>query len=119
MQTKFFVTPRNMGKWFPLVNKLRAMNHRVYTTAKPADISVVLSGKFENPLALSGIRILVFIRGEWQPKNSFATIWQKILQEYYDDMIDLTSTDSNEAIEKIEACLAKWNGKTDQSRTED
>jgi hypothetical protein len=93
-----------------MLDSLRGRGYKICYEAEEADISVVLSGKFENPLALSGKRILVFARGQWFPQHGFQQIWHRLLAEYYDDMVDVAQTSRKEAIKKIEDCIAKYNG---------
>jgi len=76
----------------------------VCTKPEPADVSIVLSGARTNSLCLTGKKILVYSIYEWmrgvQPPNGF-NLFKPILDEYYDDFIDLTGVEMKDAADKI------------------
>jgi hypothetical protein len=89
-------------RWWPVISELVDRGHKVYCEAEPADVSIVMSGQFENPLSFSGKRVLAFAPGEWLPEYWGWRFWGRILEHYYDDHIDLTGTKTiAAAVDKI------------------
>lgn len=101
---KIFKTQRgdSIPKWLPLIEALEKRGHRTYKEAEPCDVSIALSGQFENPLALHGKRVLAYVPQEWKPEYYGWRFFARILEHYYHDFIDLTGTDIYEAANRIE-----------------
>lgn len=101
---KIFKVPRSdsMRAWEPIIKELKARGYQVYHDVEPADVSIVLSGKLENPLCFSGKRVLAFTPGEWQPEYYGWRFYARILENYYDDFINLGQTTVKGAADKIE-----------------
>lgn len=89
------------------MNHLRSRGHDCSFSPKDADLSVVLSGKFENPLCVKGKRVLVFNVNDWPPPPYGWYIYGPIIKEYYHDTLDVTGTTLNQAMEKIERYILK------------
>lgn len=83
------------------------VNHRL----PEADVFVVLSGAFENPLCMNGKRILFYKKQEWTPKvnNAGWDHWySKLLCHYYDEMVDCSADTPDDTLERIR-CLKTAN----------
>ena len=69
-----------------------------------ADMSIVLSGLFENPAMPKGKKVLAFKSQEWISCASPPQGWkfyESLLQHYYDDFIDLSSLDPKQSAQRI------------------
>lgn len=97
--------------WVPVIKYFESMGEVVNDKKVEADIYVVLSGKFENPLCLkNGKRVLFYRKSEWVPAQ-FDVGWawmQPLLKHYYDEMIDCGGLGSKEVYEKFR-CLKTAN----------
>lgn len=67
----------------------------------PCDVSVVLNGKFVNPLPLYGKKILLYKIADWQPVK-WKAMYQPVIEEYYDTLIDITNRNLEEVRAEIE-----------------
>lgn len=71
---------------------------QVYGTPQEADVSIVLGGKRANPMAVKGKRILAYNKKEW---IGWAYIYRPILEEYYDEFLDLSGLTAGQTVDKI------------------
>lgn len=85
----------------PLIQGLINNGIRVYSEPTPANVSIVIDGKNENPLAFNGKRVLAYWADVWKDKDYFNELYKPILEEYYDDMIDLTNLTFEEVKEAL------------------
>ena len=103
MDIRIYKARRGLDEgWSILCNHLNPnyiVNHSVGD--ENPDISIVLSGKAENPLAIKGKRVLFMTRGEWNPKGYGWNLFESILKHYYDEIVDITYCSLTEAVEKI------------------
>ena len=104
MLVKIFKVDRASSNetWQMITGDLQKRGFVIHREAEPADVSIALSGKLENPLALSGKRVLAYAPGEWQPQYYGWRFFARILKHYYHDFIDLSGTSAKEAVDKIE-----------------
>lgn len=89
-----------VGMIIPVLKKrLKKHGILIYDKRLDCDVAVVLYGAFSNPLAFRK-RILVY----WMQNDvhtytvAFHSLYLPILNEYYDDLIDLTECKSFEEI---------------------
>ena len=73
----------------------------VNTDPVDCDISVVLSGRLENPLALKGKKVLAIKKDEWRMVR-WDGVFDRILEEYYDHIIDTTGLNPRDTLRLIE-----------------
>ena len=64
---------------------------KVYRNYSPADISIVLDGRYENPIVLDGKKILITDELLW---NKTWAMFMAILPQYYDEIITDYSIDT-------------------------
>ena len=87
-----------------IINGLRLAGIKIYKEPQDADISLVISGKHENPALLKGKKVIVFNSRDWIPFMNHPTGWlqyKKVLDEYYDDYLNITGLDTAKKVEKI------------------
>lgn len=94
----------NEGHWIKVIDGLEKEGISVSFKSVPADVYLVLGGRFENPLALNGKRILFFHKAEWKPNlNHYG--WDywfgRLMKEYYHDFYDCTNADLKGVIDQI------------------
>jgi hypothetical protein len=70
----------------------------IYSKAVDSDLSIVIGGKFENPIALKGKRVLFYDKGEW---GGAWPLFGFIATAYYDEVIDLSNLSSSEKAGRI------------------
>jgi len=99
---KFFYSERSKGlePWHSLYGWFEEQGHTIHTEPIECDISVVLNGKFVNPLPLYGKKVLLYKADEWNTIK-WKAMYEPVLEEYYDQMIDIEGRDLGEIIEKI------------------
>jgi hypothetical protein len=84
------------------------------------EMTVVLSGQFENPMLIHGKRVLFFNKHEWFPcvkdkDNAWDTMYRDIVKHYYDDMIDITGIHPRAAAQRVMDYIDAEERKTDKS----
>lgn len=99
LQKTVFKSQRGIDSWLPLIKYIEKNGHKVFDHPEECDISVVLSGKFENPNCFYGERILLFHNDEWK---GFHCFFYKILTRYYDKIIDVTKYNLGDTLAVIE-----------------
>ena len=109
---RIFASTRSDG-WLPMIRALQDKHLDVHAFPATAKYSIVLSGRNENPIALSGKKILVFHRDEWMPDLFGWRLFKPILDEYYDEFLDVTGLDFGTAVKKVVDYIAELNGKAD------
>ena len=90
--------------WQHVAQFIRDKGYPVDTDKSEADVSIVLSGRFENPLIFKGKKVMAYDAMEWLrnvPLPWGFNAYKEILEEYYDDFIDLTNLNVEERVEKI------------------
>lgn len=95
---KVFKAPRDAIKWTKLIEILKETEGEVYFRPEPADISIVLSGRFENPTLLTGKRILFCIPSEW---GRYWEEYKLILEAYYDEIHDFAGKNDRQKADMI------------------
>jgi len=111
-----FKRDHELETWLPIIHGLREKDYKVFNDSvkELCDYSIVLGGRFENPLCLSGKRILAYNEKEWRPyPGGWTSFYGPIVKEYYHDFIDLTPCETVEqAVGEIigyieDKCLTK------------
>jgi len=101
---KVFQTKRGHDDWNTLTDILKDAGVYVSNVAEDADVSIVISGKFVNTQSLSGKKVLAYNAYEWLrnvPMPMGFNMYKFILDEYYDDFIDLTNLSVEDCAKKI------------------
>ena len=101
---KYFRSKRvlNPELWEPIFDALTERGSVIHVSEPvECDVSVVLNGKVENPVPLSGKKVLVYDRQHWS-EMKWKSIFKNILEEYYDDMIDIHGMNLAEVVQCIE-----------------
>ena len=104
LNVKYFRSKRVVDPdlWEPIFDALIERGNVIHVSDPvECDVSVVLNGKVENPVPLSGKKVLVFDKRKWS-EMKWKAIFQNILEEYYDDMIDIDGMNLAEVVECIE-----------------
>ena len=86
---------------------------KIYEQAEPADCSIVISGRYENPLSLTGKKILIFNENEWA--SQFWGVFEPIVKEYYDELVDITGRTLDQATQIIRNCY-DYNAREDNQQ---
>ena len=76
----------------------------VYPEVMPADVSVVVSGLYENPSQLTGKKVLAFDATEWFPKMPVPkgfNLFAPVLKHYYDEVLNLSHMDVEQKAKAI------------------
>jgi len=89
--------------WLPVVATLQDRGYTIETDVRPADITVVLSGTFLNPLAMPGRRLLVCHTKEWG--SLWDSVYQYILKEYYHKILIIDKIPLNQIPDKIRGMI--------------
>ena len=99
---EFFYSERSksLEPWQSLYDWFEKQGHTIHTEPIKCDISVVLNGKFVNPLPLYGKKVLLYKADEWGAVK-WKPLFQPVLEEYYDLMIDIEGRDIGEVLEEI------------------
>lgn len=90
----FHCFERGLAPWRKVGEFLEEFGIMVYHQSEPAIVSIVLGGLYENSLALTGKKILVYNRKDWF--NNTWPLYEFVLEEYYDEMIDVTDNGVDE-----------------------
>ena len=77
---KIFKCPGEIEKWKDAIGGLDKLGIKVYQEYSPADISIVLDGRYENPNIFDGEKILVIDKALW---GSAWNMFIAVLSEYY------------------------------------
>jgi hypothetical protein len=101
---KVFLGRGEHPDWNKIGKALTDKGVDVCTGKATADVSIVLSGHGTNTLCLTGKKVLVYSTYEWmrgvQPPLGF-DLFKPVLDEYYDDFINLTGIEMKDAADKI------------------
>ena len=108
MQVKIFKSLVPDDPWIGFVKYMLEQGLDVYSESSPADYSIVLSGKWENPQSLTGKKILIYAPREWVPYPSRWTFCKEIIKEYYDEMIEVKSNNRDEILKQVRDCYDKY-----------
>ena len=102
---KIFKSPvKNDSFWNRII---RGLGNKGYETARKyedVDVSIVLSGKAENPVGFRGRKVLFYKKQEWVPHIPVPlgfNMFKPILKEYYDEMHDISALNENECVYEI------------------
>ena len=101
---KIFVGRGLHPDWLRLGKILENKGFTVCQTKEDADISIVLSGQGVNTLCLTGKKVLVYTAHEWVknvPSPHGFNLYKPVMEEYYDDFLDITGMGMSEGAEKV------------------
>ncbi len=90
--------------WEEVMDHLKRRKTKCYCEPQEADVSIVLSGMFENPALVSGKKVLAFRPQEWVPSIPPPKGWMLysgVLAKYYDDFIDLSGLTPRKSAKRI------------------
>lgn len=78
----------------------------IYISDEPqkCDVSVAIYGLFENPTCLFGKKVIAYDRRLWHPnlgKDWGWNLFKPILEEYYDEFLDITDLTLSQIAERI------------------
>ena len=96
--------PQHSVLWLSVIKTLQDKKFKVLKDfSKPADVNIVLSGLFENPVGYSGKKVLVFDIREWHPYkfNAWENMYRGIVKHYYDEMINVTGKTPKEIVNTV------------------
>ena len=104
---KYFCSERSMSneKWKPIYSWFEKNNVPINLKPEDCDISVALEGKFVNPVALCGKKILLCKPDEWQIFK-WVYMYKPILEEYYDKIVDITEIKPEQISHEVENVCA-------------
>jgi len=94
-----------------LVDGLRLAGLKVYQEPRDVDVSIVLSGKYENPSLLKGRKIIAFDAVEWLKFITPPYGWDNykiVLEEYYDDFLNLTGMEPAQRVKAVKMCAERY-----------
>lgn len=95
---KIFQTRRSKDDWADIIKILKEKGYTVCDNYSPADISIVLDGRYDNPTVLDGKKVIAYDETLW--KKTFP-MHKTVLVHYYDDFIDITDLDTDQIVEKL------------------
>jgi hypothetical protein len=100
-RVEYFISERSrdLKSWQGIYKWVADQGCALNTEPVECDISIVLSGKFVNPLPLHGKKILLY-SNDWSPLK-WEAMFEIVLEEYYDEMINVEGKDIGKVIEKI------------------
>ena len=104
VDVKVFKSHRYIADTEDVVHAVSSRGVPVYVHPIEADVSVVISGVFENPAMLWGKRIIAFDATEWftgMPVPKGWTMVAGVIEKYYDDGLNLTHMDVEEKADAI------------------
>ena len=82
-----------------------------------ADLNIVLSGQFENPVGFTGKRVMVLNKNPWVP--AAGKVWDEmyadIVKHYYDEIIDVTELTPEQAALRVIDYIHAEERKADKS----
>jgi hypothetical protein len=92
--------------WKPLVRYLADNEFMPHLTAtdEPYDVSVVLGGRYENPMVIRGRKVLFY--KIWDGENErmvFQTVYLPVLKQFYDETVDISRMSNKEILRKIKS----------------
>ena len=96
--------PLGSTLWLSVIKELQDRKFIVRRDFKTkADLNIVLSGQYENPVGYTGKRVMVLNKNEWIPvkKNAWKYMYRDIVKHYYDEIIDVTGEPPKRIAEKI------------------
>ena len=110
-KAKVFKSKIGMESWVEVINILKDNGIDILTESEQTDVSIVLSGAWENAGILQGKRILFYDIKDWMEKEPDRLepykfeLYRPILEEYYDEFINLSDMSNkgkaNEILAKI------------------
>ena len=82
-----------------------------------ADLNIILSGQFENPVGFTGKKVMVLNKNNWVPVpgNAWDTMYGDIVKHYYDDIIDVTKLTPKQAAIRVIDYIHAEERKADKS----
>jgi hypothetical protein len=96
---KFIIrTPERMS-WHPVILEIEKNGFQVESDIKDADVTVILSGTYLNPMVFGGRKILVAHSQEWG--TMWDVLYKEILSEYYDEILDIKTIPLDRIMDKI------------------
>ena len=110
---KVYKARRGHPAWQYVADFIRKEGYTVDTDKSDADVSIVLGGRFENPLIFKGKKVMAYDAMEWLrnvPIPWGFEAYKVILEEYFDDFIDLTNLNVQERADKVIEYINEYNG---------
>ena len=103
--TRYNRTYAGMDEYWPqVVEHLKKRDFETLSEPVQADLSIVLSGMYENPTAIKGRKAMAFKPQEWFPGVPPPMGWnmyKELLGFYYDDFIDMSGLSPKKAAKRI------------------
>ena len=90
--------------WKEIMDHLERRGQKCHEKPQDVDVSIVLSGVFENPVILKGRKVLAFKPQDWLPSIPPPKGWmlyKNVLQLYYHDFIDLSGLNPRKSAKRI------------------
>lgn len=120
MQTSIIKVNRQgtTGYWVQVIKFLQDNKFIVRKNFKTkADLNIVLSGQFENPVGFTGKRVMFLNKNHWVPRegNAWDTMYGDIVKHYYDDIIDVTKLTPKQAAIRVMEYINAEERKADKS----
>ena len=87
---------------------IKALDVPIHNKPIETDVSIVLQGIYENPLALYGKKVLAFDAKDWFqyiPVPHGWDAWHAVLEEYYDEFINLTLGTTEEKMKMLKGYI--------------
>jgi hypothetical protein len=95
---------KNWFNWKEVIDHLERRGQKCYEEPQDVDVSIVLSGVFENPAILKGRKVLAFKPQDWVshiPPPKGWMLYKNVLQLYYHDFIDLSGLSPKKSAKRI------------------
>ena len=110
---KLFHSLRHIGMKHvvDLAKELEKREIYIYVEPIKADVSIVLFGNYSNPVCLHGKKVLAFDATRWGIYTDTAQGWEMykpILEEYYDEFIDMTDLTVPARADLLELSINKY-----------
>lgn len=96
VNVKVFKAKPGREGWMRVIEILKGKGIDILMKTEKADVSIVLSGAAENAGILEGRKILMYNIKDWMEKEPEQLeqfkfdLWRPILEEYYDEFINLS-----------------------------
>jgi len=120
MQTSIIKVNRQgqTGYWVQVIKFLQDNKFIVRKDFKTkADLNIVLSGQFENPVGFTGKKVMILNKNHWVPikENAWDNMYRDITKHYYDEIIDVTKLSPKQAAIRVIEYIHDEERKADKS----